>query len=182
MRHQVTGATGCRVLAHFGLSAAKSSTLQTENPMNSFFATDGGQWALFILRITLGFVILPHGLQKLFGWFGGHGFKGTMGFMTGTMKLPWIAGFIVIIAESFGALGLILGFLTPLAAIGVGAVMIGAAWTAHRPNGFFMNWSGQQKGEGFEYHLLAIGMALVLVIYGAGAFSVDSLVFSRIAG
>jgi putative oxidoreductase len=150
--------------------------------MSTFFATDAGQWGLFVLRLTLGLVILPHGLQKLFGWFGGYGFKGTMGYMTGTVKLPWLVAFTVIVAESFGALGLIFGLLTPLAAIGVGAVMIGAAWTAHRQNGFFMNWTGQQKGEGFEFHILAAGIALVLVIFGGGALSVDSALFSKIIG
>ena len=150
--------------------------------MTTFLATDAGQWGLFLLRVTLGLVILPHGLQKLFGWFGGYGFKGTMGYLTGTAKLPWIVAFTVVVAESFGALGLIVGLFTPVAAIGVGAVMIGAAWTAHRPNGFFMNWTGQQKGEGFEFHILAVGIALVLVIFGGGALSIDSAIFPKALG
>jgi putative oxidoreductase len=142
--------------------------------MQTFFSTDPAQWGLFLLRITLGLVILPHGAQKLFGWFGGHGFKGTMGFLTGMLHIPAFFALLVILAESFGALGLVLGVFTRLAAFGIAAVMLGAAYMAHRPNGFFMNWTGQQKGEGFEYHILAIGMAIVLIVYGGGSLSFDT--------
>jgi putative oxidoreductase len=141
---------------------------------------DAGQWSLFALRVVLGIVIFPHGMQKLLGWFGGYGFKGTMGYFTGQAKLPWIVAFLVILGEAFGSLGLIVGLLTPLAALGIGVIMLGAAWTVHRQNGFFMNWTGQQKGEGFEFHILAAGIALVLMIFGGGALSLDGLLFPRI--
>ena len=141
--------------------------------METFFATDPAQWGLLTLRIVLGLVILPHGAQKLLGWFGGNGFKGTMGFFTGALKIPAPAALLVIVAEFFGALGLIFGLFTRLDAVGIGLVMLGAAYIAHRPNGFFMNWSGKQKGEGFEFHILAVGMALVLAVYGGGALSLD---------
>jgi putative oxidoreductase len=151
------------------------------SPFNlPFLGADAGQWSLFALRVVLGIVIFPHGMQKLLGWFGGFGFKGTMGYFTGQAKLPWIVAFLVILGEAFGSLGLIVGLLTPLAALGIGAIMLGAAWTVHRQNGFFMNWTGQQKGEGFEFHILAAGIALVLMIFGGGALSLDGLLFPRI--
>lgn len=150
--------------------------------MSPFWVTHAGPWSLLILRLALGIVIFPHGMQKLLGWFGGHGFKGTMGYFTGPAKLPWIVAFLVVLAEAFGSLGLIVGLLTPLAALGIGLTMLGAAWRVHRQHGFFMNWSGQQKGEGYEFHILAAGIALVLMIYGAGAFSLDGLLFSSAAG
>lgn len=127
-----------------------------------------------VLRLTLGIMILPHGLQKTIGAFGGYGFKGTMGYLTGTVGAPWIFALLAILAESVGGLMLIAGAGTRLAALGVGGVMLVAA-TQHRANGFFMNWTGQQKGEGFEFHLLALGIVVALLILGGGRFSVDSV-------
>ena len=131
--------------------------------------------APLILRVLLGAVILPHGAQKVLGWFGGHGFEGTMGFFTGTLGIPALFAFLAIAAESAGALALIAGFFTRVAAVGVAAVMA-VAMTMHAQHGFFMNWSGAQKGEGIEYHLLAAGIALVLVIVGGGKWALDSLI------
>ena len=125
-----------------------------------------------IVRLALGLVMFPHGAQKLLGWFGGAGFAGTLQGMT-SGGLPAAVVFLVIVAEFFGALGLIVGFLGRLGAFGILCVMLGAIFTVHLPNGFFMNWMGNQKGEGFEYHILAIGMALAVLIKGSGAFSVD---------
>lgn len=125
-----------------------------------------------ILRLTLGIVIFPHGAQKLLGWFGGGGFSATMQGMT-SMGLPAAIVFLVIVAESFGALGLISGFLTRFSAFGISMVMLGAIFTVHAKVGFFMNWMGQQQGEGYEYHLLVLGIALVLMLRGGGKFSVD---------
>jgi putative oxidoreductase len=129
--------------------------------------------APLVLRLALGIVIFPHGAQKVLGWFGGHGFAWTMNFFTETMGIPYILALLVIIAEFFGSLALIAGFLTRLSAFGIGCVMAGAIVLVHWPHGFFMNWSGQQAGEGFEFHLLAIGIALALMIKGGGAASVD---------
>ncbi len=129
--------------------------------------------SLTVLRVTLGIVMFPHGAQKMLGWFGGYGFEGTMGFFTGTMGIPWIFGALAILAEFAGSLGLITGFLTRLSALGIGAVMVVAILTSHLQNGFFMNWMGNQKGEGFEYHLLVLGISIALIIKGAGAFSID---------
>ncbi len=132
--------------------------------------------APLILRVGLGVVMFPHGAQKLLGWFGGHGFSGTMGFFTDTMGIPALLAFLVIIAESFGALGLIAGFMTRLSALGIGMVMTGAVFMVHLQHGFFMNWSGKQAGEGFEFHILAIAMAIVLFVEGGGALSIDRAV------
>lgn len=140
--------------------------------MKTLFQTDEA-WSSLILRVMLAIVMFPHGAQKLLGWFGGYGFSGTMGFFTGTMHLPWIVAFLVIIGESVGSLGLILGFLTRLTAASFAVIMIGAIATVHWPNGFFMNWAGKQAGEGFEYHLLVIGMSLALLFAGGGKWSVD---------
>src|SRR5215212_6805594 len=119
--------------------------------------------ALTILRIALGIVLFPHGAQKLLGWFGGYGFEGTMGYLTGTVGLPWIFAFLVIFIEFFGALFLIAGVATRVVGISIAALFTGIIFTAHTSS-FFMNWTGQQKGEGFEYHLLIIAMAIALVI------------------
>jgi putative oxidoreductase len=126
----------------------------------------------FLVRLFLGIVMFPHGAQKLLGWFGGGGFSGTMQGMTG-MGLPAFIVFLVIIFEFFGSLSLIFGFLGRLGALAILCVMLGAVFTVHLKTGFFMNWTGQQPGEGFEYHLLAIGMALAVLVGGSGRFSVD---------
>jgi len=126
-----------------------------------------------ILRLAVGIVMFPHGAQKLFGWFGGNGFSATMGFFTNKMNIPAFFAFLAIIAESLGSMGLIIGFLTRVAAFGVLCNMIVAVWMVHWPNGFFMNWFGKQKGEGFEYHLLVIGICLAVLISGGGKWSVD---------
>ncbi|TYO98958.1 putative oxidoreductase [Geothermobacter ehrlichii] len=135
--------------------------------------------AALVMRLALGLVMLPHGLQKTFGLFGGHGFVGTYRYFTATMGLPGVLAVLVILAESLGALGLIAGFLTRVGALGVAAVMTGAIVMVHWRNGFFMNWFGSQQGEGFEYHLLALGLAVALMIKGGGALSVDRGISNR---
>ncbi|TGK05150.1 DoxX family protein [Leptospira langatensis] len=131
-----------------------------------------------VLRLTLGLVIFPHGAQKLLGWFGGYGFKGTYGYFTQTAGLPGIIAFLVIIGESLGSVALVLGFITRFSAVSIGIIMLGAALIAHKPHGFFINWQGAQKGEGFEFHILAIGLAIALAITGGGAYSLDLLLGS----
>lgn len=135
--------------------------------------------APLIARLTLGLVILPHGLQKTLGMFGGYGFEGTMGFFTGNMGLPWIVAALVIAAESLGAVAIILGFMTRFCAFSIGLTMAGAVFFGHLQNGFFMNWFGNQSGEGYEYHLLVIGLALSLLVSGAGALSIDGKLSSK---
>jgi len=143
--------------------------------------TDGG-FAPLIARLTLGGVMFPHGAQKMLGWFGGHGFSATMHAFTQQMHIPAPLAFLAIMAEFAGSLGLIFGCLSRVAAFGIATNMVVAIATVHAANGFFMNWSGQQKGEGFEYHLLAIGLALIVMLYGAGRASLDGLIAGRSSG
>ena len=140
--------------------------------LKRFLATDPSK-TLFAQRALLGAVMLPHGAQKLLGLFGGYGFSGTMGYFTGTMHLPWLLAFLVVLSESIGSVLLIVGFCTRLAAFGAAATMIGAVLTTHLHVGFFMNWFGAQTGEGFEYHLLALALAVPLVVRGGGAWALD---------
>ena len=126
-----------------------------------------------MVRLVLGVVFFAHGAQKMLGWFGGYGFSGTMNFFTQMMHIPAPLAFLAICAEFFGGLGLIVGLLSRVAAFGIAMNMLVAIFTVHIHYGFFANWFGQQKGEGFEYHLLAIALALVVMIKGAGALSVD---------
>jgi putative oxidoreductase len=133
--------------------------------------------SLAIVRLGLGLVMLAHGSQKVLGWFGGQGFNGTMsGFEH--MGIPSVFAFLAIAAEFCGGIGLILGFLGRIAAFGVMMNMLVAILKVHAANGFFMNWMGNQHGEGFEYHLLAIAMALAVIIGGSGAFSLDHALVS----
>jgi putative oxidoreductase len=144
------------------------------------FATDDST-ATTVLRIVLGLVFFAHGAQKLLGWFGGSGFSGTMHFFTGNMHIPAPLAFLAIAAEFFGGVGLVLGLLTRVAAFGIAVNMVVAIATVHSAFGFFMNWSGTQRGEGFEYHLLVLAMTAFLMIRGAGAFSVDRAVSTATA-
>jgi putative oxidoreductase len=134
--------------------------------------------ATAILRLVLGVVFFAHGAQKLLGWFGGPGFSASMGLFTGYLHIPAPFAFLAIAAEFFGGLGLILGFLTRIAAFGIAINMVVAIAMMHRAFGFFMNWTGTQKGEGFEYHLLVLGITAFLMIRGAGAFSVDRTIMT----
>ena len=129
--------------------------------------------APLVMRVMLGVVFFPHGAQKVLGWFGGYGLEGTLNFFTQTMGIPLVFALLVIAAEFFGALGLIVGFLTRIAAFGIASVMAGAIFMVHLQHGFFMNWAGKQAGEGFEYHLLALALAVALMIVGGGKASVD---------
>ena len=148
--------------------------------IRKLIATDN-DIATTILRLVLGVVFFAHGAQKMLGWFGGYGFSGTMGFFTGMMHIPAPFAFLAIAAEFFGGLGLIFGLLTRIAAFGIFCNMIVAVALVHHNFGFFMNWTGAQKGEGYEYHLLTIAVATLLMIRGAGAASVDRLLYSSLA-
>lgn len=128
--------------------------------------------SLTILRLTLALVIFPHGAQKVFGWFGGYGYAGTQGYMA-SLGIPAAVATLAILIEFLAPVALVLGLGTRAAALGLIAVMLGAVATVHLPNGFFMNWGGTQAGEGFEYHLLVIGMALALIAAGGGKWSLD---------
>lgn len=131
-----------------------------------------------VLRLMLAIVFFPHGAQKVLGWFGGHGLEGTLNHFTQSMGLPLVLAVLVIAAEFLGPIGLFFGFLTRLAALGIASVMVGAIFMVHLQHGFFMNWQGNQAGEGIEYHLLAIAIAVALMIKGGGRWSLDGI-FSR---
>ena len=141
-----------------------------------FYTSD--HWTGFITRVALGLLMLPHGLQKTFGLFGGYGFSGTMGWFTGTMNIPWILGAFIIVAEFIGALSLIAGFATRFGAFVMIPLMLGAALMVHLPYGWFMNWDGAAKGEGFEYHIAIIALSVIVLLNGAGRFSVDRKIAS----
>ena len=145
--------------------------------IRKLIATDDDR-ATAILRFVLGVIFFAHGAQKMLGWFGGYGFTGTMGFFTSVMHIPAVFAFLAICAEFFGGLGLIFGFLTRIAALGIFSNMIVAIAVVHRQFGLFMNWTGAQKGEGFEYHLLVLAVTAFLMIHGSGAVSIDRVLSS----
>jgi putative oxidoreductase len=147
--------------------------------LRKLIATDSDT-ATAILRLVLGVIFFAHGAQKMLGWFGGYGFTGTMGFFTGVMHIPAPFAFLAIAAEFFGGLGLILGLLTRVASFGIFSNMVVAVALVHHQFGFFMNWTGVQKGEGYEYHLLVLATTAFLMIRGAGAASVDRLLYSPV--
>jgi len=146
--------------------------------IRKLIATDNDR-ATTILRFVVGAIFFAHGAQKMLGWFGGYGFTGTMGFFTGVMHIPAFLAFLAIAAEFFGGLGLIFGLLTRIAAFGIFTNMIVAIVMVHSQFGLFMNWTGAQKGEGYEYHLLVLAITAFLMIRGAGAASLDRLLSSR---
>lgn len=134
--------------------------------------------ATTLARVTLGLVMFPHAAQKMFGWFGGGGFAGTVGFFE-SIGIPPLIGTLVIGMEILGAVGLLLGAGSRIAALGIAAVMIGAITKVHATNGFFMNWYGAQAGEGIEYHLLVLGLAALVAIRGGGSLSIDRVLAGR---
>jgi putative oxidoreductase len=137
---------------------------------------------LAIIRVTLGLVMFAHGCQKMLGWFGGSGFSGTMAMFGNYMHIPAPLAFLAIAAEFFGGLGLLLGLLGRVAAFGIAVNMVVAVVQVHLANGFFMNWTGQQKGEGFEYHLLVLAITTVVMLNGSGAWSLDYAIARRLPG
>ena len=136
--------------------------------------------AFTILRVILGIVFFAHGAQKMLGWFGGFGFSGTMHFFTGMLHIPAPFAALAICAEFLGGLGLIVGLLARIAAFGIAVNMVVAVWMVHLANGPFMNWYGNQKGEGYEFHLLALALLIAIMIRGAGAFSVDGALAAKV--
>jgi putative oxidoreductase len=133
-------------------------------------------WALLIARIVVGIIFMAHGAQKLFGAFGGPG-------LSAVVQMMGPLGYLVTIGEFFGGLGLIFGFLSRFSAASIIIIMLGAVAMVHGKFGFFMNWAGNQAGEGFEYHLLAIGALLPIVIAGPGRFAIGRfLPLLKVAG
>ena len=145
--------------------------------MKKILSTNSTNTTALIARLALGIVVFPHGAQKLLGWFGGYGFNGTMGFLTGSAGLPYIVALLVILIEFFGAIFLITGFATRIAALGIIGNFLGVVITSHINNSFFMNWSSQaNQGEGLEYFILLFGLATISLIAGGGRASIDSVI------
>jgi putative oxidoreductase len=143
-------------------------------------------YAALVLRVLLGAVFFPHGAQKVLGWFGGYGLSGTYGMFTEKLGIPGLFALLAIAAEFLGAIGLVVGLLTRVAAFGIMSVMVVAVYMMHWQNGFFMNWfgavtkEGKAVGEGFEFHLLVIAMAVALIIKGGGALSADKAIADKL--
>jgi putative oxidoreductase len=142
--------------------------------MKKLLNTNTENWSALIARLVLGTTVFAHGAQKLFGWFGGYGFKGTMGFLTGQAGLSSFIALMVILIESVAALMIIAGVFTRVAAFGIFGLFVVIMLKFHSANGFFMNWAGNQKGEGIEYFIILLGVALTLIIAGGGKASVDA--------
>lgn len=139
--------------------------------------TDNYSW--LILRVALGIVMLGHGLQKALGWFGGFGWNNTMRYFTGIVGLPAWLGALIILIESLGAVLLIIGLAGRINAALMAIVMAGAFFVDHLPNGFFMNWFGTSKGEGYEFDILFWAIAIVITINGSGKYSIDRWITTR---
>jgi putative oxidoreductase len=143
--------------------------------------TTDGDWVLTIARVVLGIAFFAHGAQKLFGWFGGHGLSATVRAFRDQMGIPAPLTYLAIAAEFFGGLGLILGLLARVAALGIAITMVVAMLKVHLKFGFLLNWFGNKPGHGVEYHLLAIALAVVVIVHGAGAFSLDRVLYRQLA-
>jgi putative oxidoreductase len=158
-------------------TARAHATVPRDSALYRLVATDRSA-AATIARLTLGLVMFPHAAQKTFGWFGGHGFSGTYGFFT-SLGLPGPLAALAIVTELLASIMLIVGAFTRAGALAIIGIMLGAIALVHAPNGFFMNWTGDQAGEGFELHLLAIGLGLVVFALGGGKASIDRLLMRR---
>lgn len=143
------------------------------------FRTNDSYAPLF-LRLFVAAVMFPHGAQKMLGWFGGPGYDGSLNMFVQHMHIAEPLAFLDIITEFFAPIALLLGLLTRVSALGIGIIMAVAALMVHLPNGFFMNWTGQQRGEGFEYHLLMFAIALALIIQGGGKWALDALIYHKL--
>lgn len=144
--------------------------------LQDLFSTNS-DWILTAIRIILGIIFFAHGAQKLLGWFGGSGLQSTMKTMHELLGLPVPVAFLTVATEFFGGLGLIVGLLSRLAALGIGVTMVAAIVMVHGRNGLFLNWFGEREGHGYEYHLLAIALALAIIVRGSGAVSLDRLLY-----
>jgi putative oxidoreductase len=139
-----------------------------------------GDWAITIVRIVLGIVFFAHGAQMALGWFGGAGLQHTIRVFREQLRIPAPLAMLAVAAEFLGGLGLIVGLLSRIAALGIATVMMVALIAVHRKFGFFMNWYGEQKGHGIEYHVLVLALSLIVMIKGAGAFSLDQALYHHL--
>ncbi|HLP32001.1 MAG TPA: DoxX family protein [Bacteroidia bacterium] len=143
--------------------------------MNQFLKSEA-DYAPLITRLTIAIVMWPHGAQLLLGWFDGFGFEATMNYFTSTAGLPWVVGLMVILIQFFGAVFIATGTLTRFWALAMFIIGVGMIFSGHKEHGFFMNWFGNQQGEGYEFHLLLLGLCASLLISGSGKWGVDRLI------
>ena len=143
-----------------------------------YLTQTSGRWTPLLLRLTLALVFFPHGAQKVLGWYGGYGFTGSVGFFTG-QGMPYLIAVLPVLTEFLAPFALAAGLFTRIAAFALGFEMAIAILMVHAKNGFFMNWFGKQAGEGFEYHLLVIGIAIALMVQGAGRWSADQAIATQ---
>jgi putative oxidoreductase len=139
-----------------------------------------GDWVITIVRIVLGVVFFAHGAQLAFGWFGGAGLQSTIRVFREQLRIPAPLAILAVAAEFLGGLGLLVGLLSRIAALGIAVVMLAALLTVHWKFGFFMNWYGDQRGHGIEYHVLVLVLALVVMIKGGGPSSLDQVLYKHI--
>jgi putative oxidoreductase len=139
-----------------------------------------GDWVITIVRIVLGVVFFAHGAQKALGWFGGAGLRSTVQVFREQLRIPTAFALLAVAAEFLGGLGLIVGLLSRVAALGIAVIMLVALLTVHWKFGFFMNWYGDQKGQGIEYHILVLVLALAVMIKGGGPSSLDQVLYKHI--
>lgn len=137
------------------------------------FLKTNDDWTYTFLRISLGILFLPHGLQMAFGWFGGGGWQASMNYLQGSMELPAMIAYGVVLTQLLGSLFLFAGLFTRGMAFLILVIMGGAVYTSHIDHGFFMNWNGQQDGEGFEYHIAVFAITIPVIIYGGGKWAFD---------
>ncbi len=142
-------------------------------PLLKLLTRTNDNLAYLVLRVLLAVVFFPHGAQKVLGWLGGKGFEATMAYFTKMEHIPAVFAVLAVAAEFLGPIGLFFGFLTRIAAFAIAVEMAVAVYKVHLKFGFFMNWSGQQPGEGFEYHILVFAITIALMIGGAGRWSID---------
>ena len=147
--------------------------------MKKLLITNTENWSALVARLVLGATVFAHGAQKLFGWFGGYGFEGTMGFLTGQVGLPNFIALMVILIESVAAVMIIAGVFTRVAALGIFGLFTIIMLKFHSAHGFFMNWAGNQKGEGIEYFIILLGVTLTLIIAGGGKAIVDAVLVNN---
>ena len=140
-----------------------------------------GDWVITIVRIVLGVVFFAHGAQKALGWFGGAGLQSTVSVFREQLRIPAPLALLSVAAEFLGGLGLIVGLLSRIAALGIAVVMIVALVAVHGKFGFFMNWYGEKQGHGIEYHILVLALAVAVIIKGGGAFSLDKVLYQQVS-
>ena len=149
--------------------------------MLSWMLGTDGDWVITIVRIVLGVVFFAHGAQKAFGWFGGAGLQSTVRVFREQLRIPAPLALLSVAAEFLGGLGLIVGLLSRIAALGIAVVMIVALVAVHGKFGFFMNWYGEKQGHGIEYHILVLALAVAVIIKGGGAFSLDKVLYQQVS-